>query len=294
MNTMNPVKLISAALLGVTSLAQAIEEPAYAVVKSYDGFEVRQYNPYLVAETVVPGPAEEAGNQGFKILADYIFGNNRGEKKIATQSDLSTSTKCSTTGGAAKKGPHDGAPFGKQRAAAEGHGVVFQRVPENLQDVALGRLDALVDLEALKALGLGNHGARPRWMASSNAACWPGGCGCRRVRESWRGVLWAQCCDAGKSTASPCKDSSSLIWQLSRLPGWRGAAVKSSMPDSSVSGGGSADACGSRTHTWQVPQVNSPPQSASMPATLAATAASIRLWPVRHSSVVVAPAASVK
>ena len=89
MNTMNPVKLISAALLGVTSLAQAIEEPAYAVVKSYDAFEVRQYNPYLVAETVVPGPAEEAGNQGFKILADYIFGNNRGEKKIAMTAPVS-------------------------------------------------------------------------------------------------------------------------------------------------------------------------------------------------------------
>jgi hypothetical protein len=38
------------------------------------------------------------------------------------------------------------------------HCVVLQRVPEDLQDVALGRLDALVDLEALEALGLGCHG----------------------------------------------------------------------------------------------------------------------------------------
>lgn len=86
---MNPVKLISAALLGVTSLAQAIEEPTYAVIKTHDGFEVRRYAPYLVAETMVPGPAEEAGNQGFKILADYIFGNNRGEKKIAMTAPVS-------------------------------------------------------------------------------------------------------------------------------------------------------------------------------------------------------------
>ena len=86
---MNPVKLISAALLGVTSLAQAIEEPTYAVIKTHDGFEVRRYAPYLVAETVVPGPAEEAGNLGFKILADYIFGNNRGEKKIAMTAPVS-------------------------------------------------------------------------------------------------------------------------------------------------------------------------------------------------------------
>ena len=31
----------------------------------------------------MPGPAEEAGNQGFRILAGYIFGKNKGERKIA-------------------------------------------------------------------------------------------------------------------------------------------------------------------------------------------------------------------
>ena len=35
---MNPVKLISTALLGVSSLAQAIEEPGYAVARTYDAF----------------------------------------------------------------------------------------------------------------------------------------------------------------------------------------------------------------------------------------------------------------
>jgi hypothetical protein len=64
-------------------MARAIEEPRYTVVREYDGFEVREYAPYLVAEVVVPGPAEEAGNQGFRILAGYIFGKNKGERKIA-------------------------------------------------------------------------------------------------------------------------------------------------------------------------------------------------------------------
>lgn len=86
---MNPVKLISTALLGVSSLAQAIEEPAYAVARTYEVFEVRRYAAYLVAEVVVPGPAEDAGNQGFKVLADYIFGNNRGEKKLAMTAPVS-------------------------------------------------------------------------------------------------------------------------------------------------------------------------------------------------------------
>jgi hypothetical protein len=71
-------------VLGLWSpMARAIEEPKYSVVRQYDGFEIREYAPYLVAEVVVPGPAEEAGNQGFRILAGYIFGNNKGGRKIA-------------------------------------------------------------------------------------------------------------------------------------------------------------------------------------------------------------------
>jgi len=88
--TLRPVRLgnlaaISAAtVLGLLSpMASAIEEPKYTVVREYDAFEIREYAPYIVAEVVVPGPAEEAGNQGFRILAGYIFGGNKGERKIA-------------------------------------------------------------------------------------------------------------------------------------------------------------------------------------------------------------------
>lgn len=74
----------AAIVMGLSSpMASAIEEPKYNVVRQYDGFEVREYAPYLVAEVVVPGPAEEAGNQGFRILAGYIFGKNKGERKIS-------------------------------------------------------------------------------------------------------------------------------------------------------------------------------------------------------------------
>ena len=62
--------------------AQAIDEPAYSVVQTTDVFEVRQYAPYLVAEVLVPGPANEAGSQGFNLLGGYIFGKNKGERKL--------------------------------------------------------------------------------------------------------------------------------------------------------------------------------------------------------------------
>jgi len=61
---------------------QATEEPSYQVVREFSGIEVREYAAYTVAEVVVAGPAGEAGRQAFPILAGYIFGKNKGERKF--------------------------------------------------------------------------------------------------------------------------------------------------------------------------------------------------------------------
>jgi len=61
----------------------ATEEPRYRVVQSLNKAEVRLYEGYTVAEVVVPGPADDAGGQAFPILAGYIFGKNKGERKFA-------------------------------------------------------------------------------------------------------------------------------------------------------------------------------------------------------------------
>ena len=63
--------------------SHATEEPEYQVLRELADIEVRQYAAYAVAEVVVPGPAGEAGNQAFPILAGYIFGKNKGERKFA-------------------------------------------------------------------------------------------------------------------------------------------------------------------------------------------------------------------
>lgn len=60
----------------------AIEEPAFTVQSKHGNFEIRKYGPVLVAETVVEEDFEKAGNKAFRILADYIFGNNRARASL--------------------------------------------------------------------------------------------------------------------------------------------------------------------------------------------------------------------
>jgi SOUL heme-binding protein len=87
-----PLRLkIARGVLVVSTLAIAVlpmpsfatEEPDYQVVRELGDIQVRQYATYAVAEVVVAGPASEAGNQAFPILAGYIFGKNKGERKFA-------------------------------------------------------------------------------------------------------------------------------------------------------------------------------------------------------------------
>ena len=53
-----------------------VEQPGYQVLLSEGKIEVRKYNPMIVAEVFVKGDRKDAINQGFRLLADYIFGNN--------------------------------------------------------------------------------------------------------------------------------------------------------------------------------------------------------------------------
>jgi hypothetical protein len=69
--------------------AMAVEEPKYTVEKKYENIEIRFYGPTIVAETLVDANFEDAGNKAFRILADYIFGNNKSKTKIAMTAPVS-------------------------------------------------------------------------------------------------------------------------------------------------------------------------------------------------------------
>jgi hypothetical protein len=70
--------------LGWTAYVRfGVKEPAYTVLERPAGFEIRQYEPYIVAYTDVQGTHSEALNSGFRILAGYIFGGNTKKESIA-------------------------------------------------------------------------------------------------------------------------------------------------------------------------------------------------------------------
>ena len=61
----------------------AAEEPEFMTRKKDGDFALREYPPLVVAETTVKGAFDEVSNQGFRLLAAYIFGANQGSKKIS-------------------------------------------------------------------------------------------------------------------------------------------------------------------------------------------------------------------
>ena len=54
----------------------AVEEPKFEVLTEDGSYQVRRYAPVIVAETLVDGDMDAASGKGFRVIADYIFGNN--------------------------------------------------------------------------------------------------------------------------------------------------------------------------------------------------------------------------
>lgn len=65
------------------SVVTNVEHAKYTVVEKHDNVEIRDYAPALVAEVEVSGERQEAIKQGFRMIADFIFGNNAPAKQVA-------------------------------------------------------------------------------------------------------------------------------------------------------------------------------------------------------------------
>ena len=81
-------RLLSTTMLMLAGLlcggaALAYEEPQYKVVTTYENFELRQYEPYNVAEIIASGDFDEIGGKAFRKLFRFISEDERPQGKIA-------------------------------------------------------------------------------------------------------------------------------------------------------------------------------------------------------------------
>lgn len=66
-----------------SAVASNVETPVYMVYSKSGNLEIREYGPTIVAEATVEGERHQAIQRGFRIIADYIFGNNLSSTKVA-------------------------------------------------------------------------------------------------------------------------------------------------------------------------------------------------------------------
>jgi hypothetical protein len=82
-----PTRLIALGILVFSLLLfprklMALDEMKYRVLEKTGDFEIRQLQPYIVAETLVEGGFQKAGNEGFRRLVAYIHGGNSKHQAI--------------------------------------------------------------------------------------------------------------------------------------------------------------------------------------------------------------------
>ena len=89
MNRFGKIIFVSALTLFGAMPVMATEEAKYNVVKKDEAFELRDYAPHIVAETVVDGDINDASSKAFGKLFGYISGKNQSRKKVAMTAPVS-------------------------------------------------------------------------------------------------------------------------------------------------------------------------------------------------------------
>jgi hypothetical protein len=91
------MKIIIISVLASMALAQVFisksttqtEQRKYQVLKKYENFEIRKYEPALFSSVKLGKKSySESSSEGFRILAGYIFGDNEKKEKISMTSPV--------------------------------------------------------------------------------------------------------------------------------------------------------------------------------------------------------------
>ncbi len=89
--------MLSLAIWIVGSIfSSRVSEPSYERLAIKKGYEIRKYDPFLEAITVVDGSYKSGISEGFRRVGGYIFGNNIKKQSIAMTAPVLSSTISAT------------------------------------------------------------------------------------------------------------------------------------------------------------------------------------------------------
>jgi len=72
-----------------------VEQTDYTIVQKARDYEIREYPAHIVAQATVRGTYRVALNQGFRIVAGYIFGGNTKKQNITMTAPVTTQKETS-------------------------------------------------------------------------------------------------------------------------------------------------------------------------------------------------------
>lgn len=147
----------------------AIDEPAYEVTGKLGEVEYRQYPPYVVAEVLVAGDAKEAGNKAFRILAGYIFGKNKGARKLAMTAPV-TQTAAPVKLAMTAPVMQNAAPGGYLVQFVLPRGVTLESAPEPLDPQIMLRQVPLTRVAVIRYSGFWSDANYNRHLAQLQEA----------------------------------------------------------------------------------------------------------------------------
>lgn len=127
--TIAVVAILGVALWG--PIVSNVEQAKYRVVEKRGNIEIRDYAPMIVAEAEVAGERESAIREGFRIIADYIFGNNLAAQKVSMTAPVTQqgSEKIAMTAPVTQLG--DGQTWKVRFVMPAGHTMETLPVPKN-------------------------------------------------------------------------------------------------------------------------------------------------------------------
>ena len=107
--------LLLGSIMLMHAVAMATETPKYTVLIQDGAFEVREYAPRLVAEVSVSGDLDAASREGFRLLAGFIFGDNRVVSNPLTTVTPAESSKIAMTAPVTVEPTEAGGSFSESR-----------------------------------------------------------------------------------------------------------------------------------------------------------------------------------